>query len=135
MLKCVHLRICNCACVRCVCVCVCVCGSVYVCSNYEASSMIMEISLMAFPIQTKKTTQICIWLISSCFLFMFRVTLLLEQLTEFKPYSFPFLPSLTTRVISIQFKDTHSSMRRSTETNKDHTSISKVPKLLNYLPN
>ena len=41
-----------------VCVCVCVHGSVYVCSNYEASSMIMEITLMAFPIKTKRTTQI-----------------------------------------------------------------------------
>ena len=39
------------------CMCVCVCGSVYMCSNYEASSMIMEISLIAFPIQTKSTTQ------------------------------------------------------------------------------
>ena len=44
-----------------VCMCMCVCvhvhGSVYVCSNYEASSMIMEIILMAFPIKTKRTTQ------------------------------------------------------------------------------
>ena len=49
-----------CVCVYvCVCMCVCVCvhGSVYVCSNYEASSMIMEITLMAFPIKTKRTTQ------------------------------------------------------------------------------
>ena len=27
------------------------------CSNYETSSMIMEITLMAFPIKTKRTTQ------------------------------------------------------------------------------
>ena len=40
------------------CICVCVCGSVYMCSNYEASNMIKEITLMAIPIQTKRTTQI-----------------------------------------------------------------------------
>ncbi len=49
--------VCVCVCMR-VCMCVCVHGSVYVCSNYEASSMIMEITLMAFPIKTEDYTDI-----------------------------------------------------------------------------
>ena len=53
------VHVCNvCVCI-CVCVYVCVCmGVCNVCSNYEASSIIMEITLMAFPIKTKRTTQI-----------------------------------------------------------------------------
>ena len=52
--------------------CVCVCGSVYMCSNYEASSMIMEITLMAFPIHTKRTTQAS----HTYLLYMFNVIML-----------------------------------------------------------
>ena len=52
------MHVCDVCVYVCVYVCVCAHGSVYVCSNYEASSMIMEITLMAFPIKTKWTTQI-----------------------------------------------------------------------------
>ena len=51
------MHVCDVCVYVCGCMCVCVHGSVYVCSNYEASSMIMEITLMAFPIKTKRTTQ------------------------------------------------------------------------------
>ena len=68
----VHVSdVCMCECI-CVCVCVCVCGSVYMCSNYEASSMIMEITLMAFPIHTKRTTQAS----HTYLLYMFNVIML-----------------------------------------------------------